>query len=161
MLLSWQLSCQGPWLWFFFCFVFGRVSSFSPPSFLHVVDMEAGWPSLHSQWEGRHLTFRKTGVTEHWPKVCYLDRKIRWGESCVSVWVIDMLIYSQSKLRTHGLLKNFCSILECEKQRGRCHVDAETLEFPRHFKDWWVQLILGLTRYLATVVTNLSGRCCN
>lgn len=106
-----------------------------------------------------------SGREESWmtdQKVCYLDRKIRWGWiSCVFIWVIDMLIYSQSKLRTHGLLKNFSSILECEKQCGRCRVDVETLEFPRHFKDWWVQLVLGLTRCLANAVTDLSGRCCN
>ena len=69
-----------------------------------------------------------------------------------------MLIYSQSKLRTNGLLKNFCYILEYKKQCGRCHVDAEMMEFPRHFKDLWVQLVLDLTRCLATIVNDLSGR---
>lgn len=72
-----------------------------------------------------------------------------------------MLMYSQSKLRTHGLPKNFWSISECEKQCGKCHVDADTLEFLRHLKDSWVKLVLDLTRCLATVGIDLSGRCYN
>lgn len=108
----------------------------SPHRFSHVVQMEAGWPYLHvvSLKMGIWLSRRQVSCKPD-QKVCYFDRKIRWEDSCVSIWVIDMLIYSQSKSRTHGLLKNFWSILECEKQCGKCHVDAEMLEFPRHLKD--------------------------